>query len=84
MGEALVQRITCCIYDICRRIKIGLANLEMNNFAALCFQRSRPYQNFESGLGAKTRHAFGETEFVGLSHDAEISIINALSQLVFS
>jgi hypothetical protein len=55
----------------------------MNDVLALCFQRSRLHQNLKRGLGAEARHTLCKAEFAGLSHDSEISIINALAQLVF-
>ena len=42
----------------------------MDNVAALGLQCSRFYQDFESGLGAETRHAFGEAEFGDRVHPA--------------
>jgi hypothetical protein len=55
----------------------------MDDVAPLSLQRPRLNQNFESGLGSETRHTLGEAEFPSLIHDGEISIINALAQLVF-
>ncbi len=63
MGKALVQGVTSCVDDIARRIEIWLANLEMDDVAALCLQRSRLHQYFEGSLCAETSHAFGEAEF---------------------
>src|SRR4051812_8631388 len=83
MSEAFVERAASGVDDISRCIEIGFANLKMNNVAALCFQRPRLNQNFEGGLGAETRHALCEAKFTNPSHDGEISIINALAQLVF-
>ena len=64
-------------------LEIGEPDFEMDDVAALCFERSRFHQDFERGLGAETRHTLGEAKFPSLSHDGEISIINALAQLVF-
>ena len=83
MGEALVKGIARRVDDVGRCIEIRFSNLEMNNVVTLCLQRSRLDQDFESGLGAETRHTLRETKFAGLSHDAVISIINARVQLVF-
>ena len=63
MSEALVQSVGRRVDDVGRRIEIGLADLEMNNVAALRLERSRLDQHFERGLGAQTRHAPGEAEF---------------------
>ena len=63
MGEALVQGVGRCVNNVDRRIEIWLSDLEMDDVAALCLQRSRLHQYFESGLGAETRHALGEAEF---------------------
>src|SRR2546429_32558 len=35
----------------------------MDDITPLCFQRLCFYEHFESGLGAETRHALGETKF---------------------
>ena len=83
MRETFMQRITARVDDVGRRIEIRFPDLEMNNVAPLSLQRPRLNQNFESGLGSETRHTLGEAEFPSLIHDGEISIINALAQLVF-
>ncbi len=77
MSEAFVQSVGSRADDVARGIEIGFADLEMNDVAALCLQRSRLHQYFERGLGAETRHAFGEAEFGGLGHDGEISNRNS-------
>ena len=68
-----MQCVTSRIDDVARRIEIRLADLEMNDVAAFCLQRSRFRQYFEGGLGAETRHALGQAQFSGLSHDGEMS-----------
>src|SRR4029453_12418447 len=75
MGEAFVQSVGRRVNDVARGIEIGLADLEMDDVAACCLQRSRLHQHFESGLGAETRHALGEPDFVAFSHDSEMKII---------
>ena len=55
--EALVQGVGSCLDDVVRGIEIGLPDLEMDDVAA----------------GAETRHALGEAEFCGLTHDGETS-----------
>src|SRR5882724_5674137 len=82
MGEAFVQGVACGVDDVGRSIEIGFSNLEMDDVPAFCFQRPRLHQNLKRGLGAEARHTLCKAEFAGLSHDAEISIINALAQLV--
>ena len=84
MGESLMQRVGRRPDDVARRIEIRLPDLEMNDVAALCLQRSCLHQHFESGLGAEAGHAFGEAKFEGLSHDGEISIIARRGNLSFS
>jgi hypothetical protein len=83
MGEALVKGIARRVDDVGRRVEIRLPNLEMNNVAAFRLQRSRLDQNFESGLGAETRHTLGEAEFMlrGLMHHGESSSSCRFSQL---
>src|SRR5437870_1729364 len=83
MGESFAHRVRACVDDVARRIEIRLADLEMNDVAALCLQCSRLHQYFEGGLGPETRHAFGEAEFVGLRHEGEIKLYCAAAQLVF-
>ena len=63
MGKAFVQRVTSRIDDVGRRIEIGLADLEMDDVAALFFKCARFHQYFECGLSPETRHALGEAEF---------------------
>ena len=83
MSEAFVEGVASGIDDVGRSIEIRFSDLEMNDVPALCFQRPRLHQNLKRGLGAEARHTLCKAEFAGLSHDAEISIINALAQLVF-
>src|SRR6266576_449370 len=83
MSEAFVQGVARGVDDVGRSIEIGFSNLEMDDVPAFCFQRARLHQNLKRGLGAEARHTLCKAEFADLSHDAEISIINALAQLVF-
>ena len=90
MREALMQSVRTRVNDVARRIKIGFADLEVNDVAPLRLQRFRFHKHFECSLGAKPRHALGETEFVRLSHHAKstpkafgVNIHSALAQLVF-
>lgn len=83
MSEALVQRVARGVDNIRRCVEIRFSNLKMDDIATLCLQRSCLDQNFESGLGAETRHPLRQAKFAGLSHDAVISLIKALAQLVF-
>src|SRR5437667_7419414 len=75
MRETFVKRVTSRVDDVAWRIKIGFADFEMNDVAALCLQRARFHQDFERCLGPETRHPFGEAKFGGLTHDHEIAII---------
>jgi hypothetical protein len=84
MSKALMQSVGRRLDDIARRIEIGLANFEMNNVSAFCLQRSRFHQDFERSLSAEARHPLGEAKFVGLSHDAEMSIKARWRNLSFS
>jgi hypothetical protein len=83
MSEAFVQRVARRVNDVGWSIEIGFSNLEMDDVPAFCFQRPRLHQNLKRGLGAEACHTLCKAELAGLSHDAEISIINALAQLVF-
>jgi hypothetical protein len=74
MGETFVKRVTSRVDDISWRIEIGLADFEMDDIASLCLQRSRFHQHFKCGLGAETRHPFGEAKFAGFSHDGGIEM----------
>ena len=86
MGEALVQRVTSCVDDIAGRIEIRFPDLEMDDVAALCLERSCFYQYFEGGFSAETRHALGEAEVSlhGLIHDDEINTITLVRNLSLS
>jgi hypothetical protein len=55
----------------------------MDDVAPFCLERSRLDQNLKRGLGAETRRTLCKAKFAGLSHDGEISIMNAFAQLVF-
>ncbi len=81
MGEPLVQGVASRLDDVAWRIEIGLPDLEVDDIAALRFQRSRLHQHFESGLGAETRHAFGEAKFIrcGLIHNGQPSSATSCS-----
>src|SRR5262249_14576270 len=83
MGETLVQGVTRRVDDVGRCVEIRFSNFKMDDVVTLSLQGPRFDQNFEGGLGAETLHTLRESEFAGLSHDAEISIIAALTQLVF-
>lgn len=71
MREALMQSVTTRVDDVARRIKIGFADLEVNDVAPLRLQRFRFHKHLERSLGAEPRHALGETEFVRLDHHAK-------------
>ena len=60
---AVVQGVHCRIDDVRRSIEIGLANFQVNDISALCFQGSRLYQNFKGSFRAQPRHALGQTQF---------------------
>jgi hypothetical protein len=83
MGKALVQSVARRVDDVGRSIKVRFADLEMDDIAAFSFQRPRLHQNFECGLGAETRHALCEAEFMvrGLMHHGESSSSRRFSQL---
>ena len=49
--------------DICRCIKIGFADFEMNNVASFRLERFCFDQNFKCRLGAKTRRSLGQPKF---------------------
>jgi hypothetical protein len=66
--KAFVQGVASRVDNVARGIEIGLSDLEMDDVAAPCLQRSRLHQYFEGGLGAETRHALGETEFADPCH----------------
>ena len=83
MCETFVQRITSGVYDVARRVEIGLPDLEMNDAAALRFKRFRFYQHFKRRLSPEPCHAFGEAKFLvcGLVHNSESSSSRRFSQL---
>ena len=51
---ACLHRRNRSILDMLRRIKIGLADFEMHNVAAVGFQGFGPGQDFECGFGAES------------------------------
>jgi len=50
--------------DVLGRIKVGLANFQVDDIFALTLQGARLVQHFEGSLGAQSRHALGQAEFV--------------------
>ena len=83
MSKTFVQGVAARFDDVGRCIEIRFSNLEMDDVAPLGLQRSRLHQDLKGGFSAETLHTLRQAKFAGLSHDAEISIINALAQLVF-
>src|SRR6266536_1732360 len=83
MCETFVQRITSGVYDVARRVEIGLPDLEMNDVAALRFKRFRFYEHFKRRLSPEPRRAFGEAKFLvcGLVHHSESSSSRRFTQL---
>ena len=75
--KAFVKGVTSRVDNVARGIEIGLSDLEMDDVAALCLERSRLHQYFEGGLGAETRHSFGEAQFA-LYHHTRLVIAAAL------
>jgi hypothetical protein len=69
--EPFAECVTSGIDDVARRIKVWLADFEMNDIAPLCFERFRFNENFECRFGAETRHAMSEPKLVCLSHDVK-------------
>src|SRR5205823_2866954 len=60
MGRALVEGPLRRLADVRRRVEIGLADLEMDDVAALRLEGPRPGGNLECGLGADHAHALGD------------------------
>jgi hypothetical protein len=56
VGGAAAQGLHAGLDDVGGRVEIGLADLEVDDVAALGFQRPRPHQHLEGGLGAQARH----------------------------
>src|SRR6266508_3178009 len=74
MCEALAQCVTSRLDDVARCIEIGLADLQMNDVAALRLERFRFHQHFERGLCAESLHAPGEPELMCLMHDVRSAL----------
>jgi hypothetical protein len=70
-----VQRVDAGFDYVGGRIKIGLADLEVNDALALPLERAGFVQNLESGFRAQARHAASELQLVlgGLCHKSEYS-----------
>ena len=52
MRPALIERLLGRLDDVLRRVEIGLADLQVNDAAALRLQRAGLHQNLERGLDA--------------------------------
>ena len=61
---AVPQRLDRRLDDVLRCLEVGLADAEVDDALALGFERARPRQHFERGLGAEPRQVLGE-----LQHD---------------
>src|SRR5208337_519952 len=53
MGPSHVKRVDARLDDVVRSGKVGLADLEVNNFLALLLQRASAVENFKGGFSAK-------------------------------
>jgi hypothetical protein len=60
MRKPLIQSGFSGFYDMFGGLKIGFADLEMNNAPALRFESPRAAQHLEGGLGSNARHPAGE------------------------
>ena len=58
MRPALVERLLGGLDDVARRGEIGLADFQMDDVAALRFQRARAHQDIEGGFHADAVHPF--------------------------
>src|SRR5271156_338811 len=50
--------------NVLGRIKVGLANFEVDDIFALTFQGARLIQDFKGSFRTEPRHAFGKAKFV--------------------
>jgi hypothetical protein len=55
----LIQGLLRSLDDVAGGVEIGLADLEVNDMAALGFQSPGPHQDFKRGLRPDPRHAGG-------------------------
>src|SRR5579862_4852042 len=71
MSPALAQGVDARLDHVRGRVKVRLANFEMDDALALALKGAGLIQNFERGFSAEPRHAAGELQFVlgGLRHD---------------
>ena len=78
MRPAFVQGIGCSFNDVCGRIEVGLANLQMDNVFALSLKRAGSHQYLEGSLRAQARHALGETQLSlrSFAHSITVPIAN--------
>ncbi len=59
-GEAVLHRLVCGIDDVVRRLEVGLADLEVDDIAALFLKLAGPRQHLKRCLGAKPAHSLRE------------------------
>ncbi len=57
MGLASVEGVFRRPPDVIRRVEVGLADLEVDDVAALRFQRSGSGEHLEGGFGSQSLHA---------------------------
>jgi hypothetical protein len=60
MRPPVTQRPRSGLHDVGGSGEIRLANLQVNDLFASCFQFAGAYQHFESALCAQPRHALGQ------------------------
>ena len=63
--------------DVGGRVEVGLADLEVDDVAALRLERARPHQDFERGLGAEPRHALRKPHRPSLRADYSMTSAEA-------
>jgi hypothetical protein len=61
VGVALLERRRRGVDDVGRRIEVWLADLEMNDLAALCLERLCAGEHLKRCLGAEARHPAGQS-----------------------
>src|SRR5271154_60861 len=63
MGPSFMEGVDSGLDDISGRIKVRLANFEVDDLFALLLQRAGAIQNFKGSFSTKPRHPAGETQF---------------------
>ena len=80
MGVAGVEGLSRRVDDVPGRVEVGLADLEVDDLAALRFECPRASEDLKRRLGTEARHAVGKGEGIGHGGDATAASLRGSSQ----